>query len=430
MKITYVAHACLLIEVAGLKILTDPWIVGPSWGGNLWVYPPAKVSPEQFHDIDFIYFSHAHEDHFQMESIGKLPEQTRARATVLIPKFDLNYFERWVRDAGFQNVTVMVHEETRELALGARAHMLINDVGDHDSAMVLEADESTVFLQTDSIVSLVEAERIGDKFDIDLAFVITAQTGIFPAFCDLPAADMIEQARKKHQRSVDYAIGVTARLRTRCVIPYASDLCYLGELFPVNALHGHDKNQFVGAVAKRLPGVQSLLMSADDSLCLERGEVMDPIVSDPPRGPEMLATFALQMQERYDQARRLELRRTTPELGKLCKLMQAALTQLSVNWQHPPYRVMWRIADADGTRSVIGHTTGGTAQKVDQEWPYDLRIDVPAFRLRRLAHGDYPMGFLTLQNGSIRFHRHAMELTRAERDYWHSLLKLRIQDGA
>ena len=33
MKITYLTHASLLIEAGGKRILTDPWLVGPSWGG-------------------------------------------------------------------------------------------------------------------------------------------------------------------------------------------------------------------------------------------------------------------------------------------------------------------------------------------------------------------------------------------------------------
>ena len=36
------------------------------------------------------------------------------------------------------------------------------------------------------------------------------------------------------------------------------------------------------------------------------------------------------------------------------------------------------------------------------------------------------MGFLTLQNGGLRFHRHVDELTAPERAYWQGLLRLRI----
>ena len=43
MKITYITHACLLIEIKGIKILTDPWLKGPCWGGSLWHFPCTTI---------------------------------------------------------------------------------------------------------------------------------------------------------------------------------------------------------------------------------------------------------------------------------------------------------------------------------------------------------------------------------------------------
>lgn len=42
MKITYITHACLLIEIQDMRILTDPWLVGSCWAGAHWHYPPPK----------------------------------------------------------------------------------------------------------------------------------------------------------------------------------------------------------------------------------------------------------------------------------------------------------------------------------------------------------------------------------------------------
>ena len=87
MKITYITQACVLIEIKDIKILSDPWLVGPCWAGNLWHYPPPKRTPESFTDIDFLYLSHAHEDHFQMESINRLPPEIKD-TQVIISDFD------------------------------------------------------------------------------------------------------------------------------------------------------------------------------------------------------------------------------------------------------------------------------------------------------------------------------------------------------
>ena len=56
MKITYLTHACLMIEMGNTKIITDPWLVGPSWGGSLWHYPTHNFTPSNLPIPDIIFF--------------------------------------------------------------------------------------------------------------------------------------------------------------------------------------------------------------------------------------------------------------------------------------------------------------------------------------------------------------------------------------
>ena len=56
MKITKIGHCCLLIEEKGIRILTDP--------GSYTVEAHSRLK-----DIDFILFTHEHQDHFHIESL-------------------------------------------------------------------------------------------------------------------------------------------------------------------------------------------------------------------------------------------------------------------------------------------------------------------------------------------------------------------------
>ena len=56
MKITYITHAYLLIEIQGIKILTDPWLKGPCWGGSLWHYPTHNYTIKKILKPDYIFF--------------------------------------------------------------------------------------------------------------------------------------------------------------------------------------------------------------------------------------------------------------------------------------------------------------------------------------------------------------------------------------
>lgn len=53
MKITFLGHACFLLEDDGVKVLTDPFLTGN---------PTAAVSAEQV-EADYILVSHGHDDH-------------------------------------------------------------------------------------------------------------------------------------------------------------------------------------------------------------------------------------------------------------------------------------------------------------------------------------------------------------------------------
>src|SRR6185436_1444678 len=68
-RLTYVGHATLLIELDGLRILTDP-VLGPRLG-RLRRLGPAPDT-DALGPIDAVLITHAHPDHFDRASLGRL----------------------------------------------------------------------------------------------------------------------------------------------------------------------------------------------------------------------------------------------------------------------------------------------------------------------------------------------------------------------
>lgn len=62
MKITKLGHCCLLIEIEGKRILTDP--------GSYTVEAHSKIE-----NIDYILFTHEHQDHYHIESLKIILEK-------------------------------------------------------------------------------------------------------------------------------------------------------------------------------------------------------------------------------------------------------------------------------------------------------------------------------------------------------------------
>lgn len=89
--VTWIGHATVLIQVAGLNILTDP-----IFGASSILYPRIIKPGIAFDDlppIDLVLISHNHYDHMEAKSIRKLYKKN-PHITFLVPQGNKNWFER------------------------------------------------------------------------------------------------------------------------------------------------------------------------------------------------------------------------------------------------------------------------------------------------------------------------------------------------
>ncbi|HEX7610679.1 MAG TPA: MBL fold metallo-hydrolase, partial [Solirubrobacteraceae bacterium] len=103
-SITWVGHATVLIELDGVRILTDP-VLGARVGPLARIAPPASTTAAEA--IDAVLLSHLHADHADVRSLRRLGSETR----VIAPPGAA----AWLASRGFTNV--------EELAPGGEAHV-------------------------------------------------------------------------------------------------------------------------------------------------------------------------------------------------------------------------------------------------------------------------------------------------------------------
>jgi L-ascorbate metabolism protein UlaG (beta-lactamase superfamily) len=92
MRITYIGHATLLLEMAGARLLTDPNF-DRRLGGVLPRVAPPGIALEALPKLDAILLTHAHADHLSFASLDRLPRD--------IPLFAPPAVARWLDRRGY-----------------------------------------------------------------------------------------------------------------------------------------------------------------------------------------------------------------------------------------------------------------------------------------------------------------------------------------
>lgn len=110
MYLTWLSSNSWLIEMAGQKILLDPWLVGSLVFGNLgWLIKGDRLADSPIPaDIDLILLSQGLEDHAHPPTLEQLDRQIPVVASPNAAKV--------VNRLGYQNVTALAHGQSFTLA--------------------------------------------------------------------------------------------------------------------------------------------------------------------------------------------------------------------------------------------------------------------------------------------------------------------------
>jgi L-ascorbate metabolism protein UlaG (beta-lactamase superfamily) len=111
-KITYIGHATLLLELGGARVLTDPNF-DPHLGRLLPRVSAPGIALDALPALDAILLTHAHADHLSFDSLDRLPQD--------VPLYAPPAVARWLRGKGYPHVEPLAPGE--QTAIGAvRVH--------------------------------------------------------------------------------------------------------------------------------------------------------------------------------------------------------------------------------------------------------------------------------------------------------------------
>lgn len=100
MKISYIAHASLLLETEDTTVVTDPWYKGPAFH-NQWHVFPKPVSIDFTNRVTHVVLTHGHEDHFHLPTLALINKE----AQVYYPYIWKSGAVKKLKKTGFKDIT-------------------------------------------------------------------------------------------------------------------------------------------------------------------------------------------------------------------------------------------------------------------------------------------------------------------------------------
>jgi UDP-MurNAc hydroxylase len=156
MQVRFVNHAGFICEQENVRLMCDPWLYGSAFNDGWDLICKTRFEPREFEDIQYIWFSHEHPDHFSPRVLLDIPEATRRAITVLYKPTSDGKVLGFCKKLGFRTREL---ESGKTTELGPDLRVRCRPVPMHDSWLLIESDDCRVLNLNDAVVHSPQALR-------------------------------------------------------------------------------------------------------------------------------------------------------------------------------------------------------------------------------------------------------------------------------
>ena len=245
MKFKFIGNAGgIFTGSKGTKILCDPWIVDGVFESAWYHYPPLKTKLSDIQNVDGIYVSHIHPDHYDERHFDFSKD-----IPLIILNKGPNFLKKNLINKGYSNFIEIKNDQTvqfKEFKLTLykpfTKHIFEESLIGNliDSALVLENDDVTAINFNDNQPDENACSFLKNKFkNIDLAMLNYNAAGPYPScFDNLSTEEKINENKRILKRNFDHLCNIIPILQPKSVLPFAGAYIIGGK--------NYFKNEYLG----------------------------------------------------------------------------------------------------------------------------------------------------------------------------------------
>ena len=149
MQIEFVNHASFVCEHNGVRLICDPWLYGSAFNDGWDLIVESRFTADQFANVNYIWFSHEHPDHFSPRVLMDVPAELRPKITVLYKQTPDQKVLKFCTKLGFATLELPDGQRTE---LGSGLTVLCRKVPLHDSWLMIEAGGQRILNLNDAVL--------------------------------------------------------------------------------------------------------------------------------------------------------------------------------------------------------------------------------------------------------------------------------------
>jgi len=283
MRITYLGHAGFIAETDDVIVIMDPWLSPTGAFDGAWFQMPrnhhlAPLVYEKLRDSRrsiFLYVSHEHQDHFDVEFLNTLPTR---RFTLLVPEFSRAALMEHFSEYECQELIFFHHKQEVNIPGGSLKFYVDDSLANRDSAILMKAGGTAFLNMNDCKLFDTLHEIVHEDGPIKVfACQFTGATW-HPTCYDYSIAEYEAVSIRKSMTKFELVFRAIELLQPDVYIPSAGPVCFLDpNLFHLNTQRVNifpRAAKFISYLKRRLPAA---------SMCVPEmmpGDVLDAVSCD------------------------------------------------------------------------------------------------------------------------------------------------------